>query len=65
MILQLSPTLPVWTDKGTGQAHFLIDYGIEHHLMWVIVMDADGAIWTIENPKVKVQFNPTIGRIAK
>lgn len=63
MILQLNPPLPMFTEKGTGLAHFMIDYGIEHHLMWVIVMDVDGSIWTVENPKVRMQFNQTIGRI--
>lgn len=65
MLHQLNPTLPVICNKGTGQAHFVIDYGIEHHLMWVIVSDKDGGIWTISNPDVKVQYNFTIGRNSK
>ena len=61
MILQLNPTIPVETPLGKGLAHFLIDYGEEHHLMWVCVQDT-GEIWTWENPKVRVQPNPSFSR---
>ena len=62
MILQLNPTLPVTTPLGKALAHFLIDYGEEHHLMWVCVQET-GEIWTWENPKVRVQPNPSFGRL--
>jgi len=64
-ILQLNPTLPVSCPKGNGQALFLIDYGSEHNLMWVIAIDDTCEIWTYQNPEVRVQKNITMGRINK
>lgn len=62
MITQLKPILPVHTDMGDGYAHFLIDYSEEMHLYWVVCLDADGAFWTLPNPRVKMQKNITLGR---
>lgn len=61
MILQLNPTLPVETPMGKALAHFLIDYGEEHHLMWVCIQE-NGEIWTWENPKIRAQTNPSFNR---
>ena len=38
MITQLNPPLPMQTPKGDGLAHFVIDYGPESDLLWVIFM---------------------------
>jgi hypothetical protein len=62
MITQLNPPLPMKTPKGEGLAHFLIDYGPESNLMWVVFMDADGACWTVPNPEVRLTPNWTMGR---
>jgi len=62
MIVQLNPPLPMETSKGGGWAHFLIDYGPESALLWVVFMDADRACWTIPNAEVRISFNWTIGR---
>jgi hypothetical protein len=63
MFTQLSPTIPVIVeDKGPGYAIGVIDYGQEHHLLWVVVLDNAGEIWTTPNPKVRVQKNWTMGR---
>ena len=62
MITQLNPPLPMETPKGGGWAHFLIDYGPESALLWVVFMDADGACWTVPNAEVRMSFNWTIGR---
>lgn len=62
MITQLNPPLPMETVKGGGWAHFLIDYGPESALLWVVFMDADGACWTIPNSEVRMVFNWTLGR---
>jgi hypothetical protein len=62
MITQLDPPLPMTTPKGDGWAHFLIDYGPEAALMWVVFMDADGACWTVPNPEVRMYKNWTLGR---
>lgn len=63
MIIQLNPTIPLWTPKGTGQALALIDYGSEHHLMWVTAIDDTGEIWTFPNPQIRAQKNITMGRL--
>ena len=61
-MIQLSPSLPVITPKGKALAHFLIDYGEEHHLMWVCIQDITGEIWTWSNPEILAQSNLTMGR---
>jgi hypothetical protein len=62
MITQLNPPLPMETSKGEGWAHFLIDYGPESALLWVVFLDADGACWTVPNAEVRMSFNWTLGR---
>lgn len=62
MITQLNPPLALDTVKGPGLAHFVIDYGPEADLMWVVFMDKDGACWTVPNPEVRMQLNWTMGR---
>jgi hypothetical protein len=62
MITQLNPPLPVETPKGGGWAHFVIDYGPESALLWVVFMDADGACWTVPNAEVRMVYNWTLGR---
>ena len=60
---QLDPTVPVTVEgKGDGFAFAVIDYGQEHHLIWVVAIDATGEIWSAPNPKVRVQGNWTLGR---
>ena len=65
MILQLDPPLPMETSRGPGLAHFMIDYGPESHLMWVVFTDADGACWTVPNPEVRMQANWSLQRRPK
>lgn len=62
MLIQLNPPLPLETSKGPGWAHFLIDYGAESALLWVVFMDADGACWTVPNQEVRMCANWTMGR---
>jgi hypothetical protein len=62
MLTQLNPPLPLETSKGPGWAHFVIDYGPESALLWVVFMDADGACWTVPNFEVRMSYNWTIGR---
>jgi hypothetical protein len=64
MMLQLDPTIPMMTPKGSGYALFVVDYSQEHHLMWVVALDDGGEIWMFENPDVRVQSNFTLGRRA-
>ena len=60
---QLNPTLPVTVEgKGSGFAFAVIDYGQEHHLIWVVALDGSGEIWSAANPNVRLQPNWTMGR---
>jgi hypothetical protein len=61
-LIQLNPPIPLNTPKGPGLCHVLIDYGPESHLYWVVILDSNGEIWTFENPEVRGQNNPTMGR---
>jgi hypothetical protein len=62
MLVQLNPPLPMTTPKGEGLAHFVIDYGPESNLLWVVFMNADGACWTVPNPEIRMTSNWTMGR---
>ena len=62
MILQLSPVLEVDTPKGRGHAEFLLDYGPEADLLWVVVMRDTGEIWTFRNADLRATANISIGR---
>lgn len=64
-MIQLNPPLPVDTPKGSALAHVLIDYGIEHNLMWVCFVDSTGECWTWPNNQIRAQKNITLGRIPK
>jgi hypothetical protein len=61
-MLQLNPPMPVQTPKGEGLAHIVIDYGAEHHLLWVVFLDESGECWTFSNPDIRAQKNVTMGR---
>jgi hypothetical protein len=63
MFTQLTTPIPVHViDKGAGLAFAVIDYGIEHNLIWVTALDASGEIWCAPNPKVRIAENWTAGR---
>jgi hypothetical protein len=62
MITQLNPALHLETPKGSGWAHFVIDYGSEGSLLWVVFMDEDGACWTVPNAEVRMTWNWSMGR---
>jgi len=62
MILQLNPTIPVKSPKGDGYALFLIDYGTEHDLYWVVALNDNCEIWTYPNHLIRVQKNITMER---
>lgn len=63
MIIQLNPPIPLSTPKGKGLCHFLIDYGIESHLYWVVFIDETGECWTFDNTQIRAQKNITMGRL--
>ncbi|WP_432215236.1 hypothetical protein [Sphingomicrobium maritimum] len=63
MFTQLNPPLPMDVEgKGPGQACGVIDYGAEHHLIWVVALDDGGEIWCTPNPKARMQTNWTMDR---
>lgn len=62
MILQLDPPICLHTKKGKGFAHFLIDYGIETDLYWVVFLNETGECWTFSNTEIRIENNITIGR---
>jgi len=61
-VIRIDPALPLLTPKGKAMAHFLIDYGPEHHLLWVCFQDDTGECWTWANPEVKMQLNSSMLR---
>ena len=62
MILQLNPPLPLETPQGKAWAHFIIDYGLEHDLLWVCFQDETRDCLTWSNKQIKIQKNITVGR---
>ena len=62
MITRIDPPLPLETIKGSGFAHFLIDYGVEHHLIWVVFLNESGECWSFQNPEIRLEKNWTMGR---
>jgi hypothetical protein len=70
-LMQLEPAIPMVVVEnpagfptGSGLAVVVADYGLEHHALWAIARDVDRAIWWVPNPYVRLQFNPSAGRIA-
>jgi len=61
-LIQLDPPIPIQTPKGSGIGHFLIDYGPEHDLHWVVFQDETGECWTWSNRLIRGQKNITLGR---
>lgn len=60
--VQLNPTIPLDTPKGSGLAIFGTWLSEEHHWLWTVIIDGTGEIWTFENPKVRGTKNVTFGR---
>ena len=60
-MLQLNPPIPVTTPRGNALAQVLIDYGVEHDLVFVCFQN-DGEIWCWRNQDIRAQTNITYGR---
>ena len=65
MFTQLNPSIPMDTTKGPGLALAVIDYGLEHNLLWVVALDDSGEIWCVPNGEVRAQKNWSAGRMAE
>lgn len=61
MLTRIDPPLPLVTPKGEGWAHFLIDYGIEFSLYWIVFLD-NGQVWRLPNEQVRACKNYTAER---
>lgn len=62
MITRIDPPIPLKTPKGKALAHFIIDYGIEHDLMWICFQNDTGECWSWRNKDIRADENITIGR---
>jgi hypothetical protein len=51
------------TSKGAGLAFAVIDYGLEHSLLWVVAIDDSGEVWCVPNEGVRMQKNWSAGRM--
>lgn len=62
-LTQLDPPIPVDVlDRGRGYALAVIDYGLDHRLIWVVAIAETCEIWCAPNPKVRIAPNWTAGR---
>lgn len=62
-ILQLNPVITLETPRGKGFTFLVIDYGMEHHLYWVVFIDKTRECWTFSNKDVRIQSNISLGRV--
>ena len=62
MLTHLNPSLPLDTPKGPGYAVAVIDYGLEHSLLWVVALNDTGEIWCVPNSEARMQKNWSAGR---
>jgi hypothetical protein len=62
MLTQLNPSIPMDTPKGAGLALAVIDYGLEHSLLWVVAIDETREIWCVPNAEARIQKNWSAGR---
>jgi hypothetical protein len=65
MITQLNPPIPVVTPRGKGFAHMVIDYGVEHNLLFVVFQNDTGECWSWRNQDIRAQNNITMSRVAE
>lgn len=63
MITPLNPSIPVVVvGNGTGECIGWIDYGPEHHLLWIVAMDSGGEVWQVPNHQIRLCRNPSMMR---
>jgi hypothetical protein len=63
MFTQLQPPIPLRTSRGSGWAHFVIDYGMDSDLIWVVFLDESGECWSFSNREIRAVKNYTFGRV--
>jgi len=60
MMLQLNPTIDVWTPLGDGEAMFIIDYGVNVNTVWVVRLPG-GIIKHFYSDDIRIYDNPMNG----
>lgn len=63
-MIQLNPSIPVITPRGSGEAVGWIDYSPEHDLMWIVFLDDNCECWIFQNKDIRAHKNFTLGRTA-
>ena len=58
---RIDPPIPLDTDKGYGLAHFLINYGAEQEIVWVVFLE-NREVWEIQNHNIRACKNYTMER---
>lgn len=58
---KIEPPIYIYGSKGGGWAHWIIDYGLENSLYWVIVNDL-GQVWRLPNEQVRFGKNFSMER---
>jgi hypothetical protein len=61
-LTRIDPPLPLITPKGKALAHFILDYGFEHDLLWVCFQNDTGECWTWNNKQIRSDINITANR---
>jgi hypothetical protein len=61
MMLQLNPPVPLDTPKGPADAHLVIDYGSEGHILFVTFVRHSGECWTWQARECQLEKNVTGG----
>lgn len=61
MIHQLNPAILVETPLGTGQALFIIDYGMHQNTCWVVALQKNGVVKHFDCNDVIIATNYTYG----
>lgn len=61
-MLELKKPLHLQTPSGPGWCYFVIDYGPETSLIWVVFLDHSGECLSVPNPEIRLSWNWTMGR---
>lgn len=62
-MLQLNLSIPMEVlGKRTGEAFLVIDYSVEHDIIFVVALDKNGEIWAAPNDQCRFIKNWSIGR---
>lgn len=59
-MLQLNPTIKVWTPLGDGEAMIIIDYGLNVNTVWLVRLRG-GIIKHFYSDDVRIYDNPMNG----